>query len=437
MLTKMDKKVLIVTYYWPPSGGSGVQRWLKFVKYLPEFGWNPIVFIPENPSYTILDESLARDVPPSAEILKFPIWEPYQRFHSFSKLIDKQPQALKPSDIVSGGRASFFRNMSTWIRGNLFIPDPRRFWVRPAVRFLDEFMRYNKIRTVVTTGPPHSMHLIGYRLKKKYPNIRWLADFRDPWSQWGFLDSLRVGSLARRVHQHLEAKVLTTADEVITITPFYAEHFRKLSHRQIRLLTNGFDEDDFKTIRFSGSPVFLIRHIGTINERCDPRPFMAALKALMTRDELFGNKVRLEFIGEVNPVFKAEVIGDTALNKITTFIGPVAHDELISRYGDSSLLLMVLNGYKDAEGYMPGKLFEYIATGIPVLGIGPSDGDAAKLLRETGAGEMVDASSMHGIERVLMLRFQNWNGEPAGKPIGDAAMKYSRRAITGMLTELL
>src|SRR5690606_24179404 len=185
------KKVLIITYYWPPSGGSGVQRWLKFAKYLPSYGWEPHVFTPENPSFGVRDPSLQRDVPPEAEVIHFPIWEPYDFFHRIAAWTGSKKNAGATA-LAPAGSKSFFGKLSTWIRGNFFVPDPRIFWVRPSAKFLPDYLKDNGIQTIITTGPPHSVHLIGLKLKEKLPHLRWLADFRDPWSEWGMWDSLRV-----------------------------------------------------------------------------------------------------------------------------------------------------------------------------------------------------------------------------------------------------
>lgn len=432
----MEKKVLIITYYWPPSGGSGVQRWLKFVKYLPEFGWEPYVFTPENPSFAIRDESLLADVPPSAEVLKLPIWEPYDAFIRLSALTGNPTREVKPTGLAGGG-GSLFQRVTTWIRGNLFIPDPKRFWVKPSARFLTDFVKDNQIGTVVTTGPPHSIHLIGYRLKKNVPSLRWVADFRDPWSEWGLLDSLRAGGLARGIHRQMEAKVLKLADELITITPFYVRQFSALASRHVHLITNGFDEDDFSDLEHIPSHRFVIRHVGIVNERCNPRPFMRALRQLAEGNVEFKRHVRLEFIGEVHPRFRADVGGDPLLSGLTDFTPNLPFKALIPRYGDASLLLLVLHGYKDAEGYMPGKLFEYLATGIPVIGIGPVDGDAARLLKESQAGEMIAAGDTAAITHYLLTAFDAWKQGVSRKPMDDAVKKYSRRALTRALTEIL
>lgn len=432
----MEKKVLIITYYWPPSGGSGVQRWLKFVKYLPSFGWKPYVFTPENPSFAIRDESLLKDIPAEASVIHFPIWEPYEAFFKLSGLLGSSKKSAKPTDLVSGEKKSLFQKISTWIRGNFFIPDPRVFWVKPSVKFLLRYLQENDIHTIITTGPPHSVHLIGLKLKQKQPSLKWFADFRDPWSDWGLLDSLMVGKVARGFHKKLEAQVMRTADEVITITPFYVRKFEKLSGRKVQLLTNGFDEDDFKNLVVQKHERFIIRHAGIVNEKCDPRPFMLAVKALAQEHTTFGAAVQIDFVGEVHPDFRAFVLRDDVLKGITTFTATIPHKQLMKCYGESAILLLVLTGYKDGEGFLPGKLFEYLATGLPVLGVGPEHGDAAALLTTTGAGVMIDGEKTSAIETFLLQKFETWQqGNSVAQPTGFT--EYSRRGITKALTELL
>jgi glycosyltransferase involved in cell wall biosynthesis len=430
-----SKKILVITYYWPPSGGSGVQRWLKFVKYLPSFGVKPYVFTPLNPAFAIQDPSLLKDVPAEAEVIHFPIWEPYELFFRMSAAFGKKKSA-KPTDLVRAKHTSPFQKISTWIRGNIFIPDPRVFWVKPSVKFLLRYLETNNIDTIITTGPPHSVHLIGLRLKEKRSTLRWIADFRDPWSDWGLLDSLKVGKIARRLHKKYEAKVLSTADEIITVTPFYAKRFEILSKRKIHLITNGFDEDDFKNVIITRPDKFTIRHIGIVNEKCDPRPFMEALHDLILNDPEFAMNVKLEFVGEVHPDFKHFVQSKDDLNSITGFMGNIPHKELIKIYGSSSLLLLVLTGYKDGEGFLPGKLFEYLATGLPVLGVGPK-GDAGNVLAESGVGIMLEGDDHIEIINILKMHFQVWKDSIVNIKPSNNVNKYSRRNVTRQLSELL
>lgn len=429
-------KVLIITYYWPPSGGSGVQRWLKFVKYLPSFGWEPHVFTPENPSFAVQDPSLEKDVPPEAEVMRLPIWEPYDIFFRLSGLMGSRKQAT-PTSLVAAKNKSFFQKVSTWIRGNFFIPDPRRFWIRPSVSFLSDYIQRNQITVIITTGPPHSIHLIGLRLKKRYPHVKWLADFRDPWTEWGMWDSLMVSNAVRRLHKRMENNVLSKADEVITITPFYVRRFEALSGRRVRLLTNGYDEDDFRNMVSTRSEKFTMRHVGIVNEKCDPRPFMKALEAEMSSNRSFAADVRLEFIGEVHPDFKRFVFDHAGLNSVTSFIGNIPHDQLMALYGSSSLLLLILTGYKDAEGFLPGKLFEYFATGLPVLGVGPVSGDAALMIKDTRAGVMIASDDEAGIRTALRETYGKWKDNDHARPDHNHVRHLSRKEITGTLSRIL
>lgn len=425
---ELKEKVLVITYYWPPSGGSGVQRWLKFVKYLPSFGWKPYVFTPRNPSFSIKDESLLKDVPPEAVIIPTSIWEPYSIFNRLSR--------EKTNSANSTPRpTSFFKKISIWIRGNIFVPDPRVFWVRPSVRFLNQFLATNHISTIITTGPPHSVHLIGLGLKKKNPSLKWIADFRDPWSEWFFLETIKVGRLARYIHNRLEKKVLQRATRVLTITPFYVKQFERLGNRSVDLLTNGFDEDDFRDFTVKRPEKFVIRHVGTVVDRCEIIPFMDTIATLCKSHLDFAEDIQIDFVGEVNSTFKNYIENHPFLKTITTFTPTVPHKQVINAYSSSSLLLLVLIGYKDAEGYMPGKLFEYIATGLPILGLGPEKGDAASLLERTNQGRMIDSINTNHIVDQLLGEYQNWKNNPSIEKVSQPLL--TRRELTKQLSELL
>lgn len=426
-------KVLIVTYYWPPSGGSGVQRWLKFVKYLPSFGWHPYVYTPENPSVEIRDDSLLKDVPPEAEVLRLPIWEPYSLFRKVSGLFGGK--APRQTDMVTTGKKSVMQGFTSWIRGNLFVPDARVFWVKPSVQFLSDFLKSNDIRTIVTTGPPHSMHLIGLKLKKSDPSLRWIVDLRDPWSEWDLLDTLSLTGWARRQHQKLEREVLQRADEVITIAPYHVRRFEKLGGRKVTLITNGFDEDDFRGIERKRTSKFTIRHIGMVDELRDPRPFMEALKRMISEAPKMSEKLVMEFIGSVNSGFRNFVEADGVLASITRFRDPLPHAELVRLYGETDIQLLILAHTGLAPGNLPGKFFEYLASGNFIVGIGPVEGDAADIMRSTHAGEMIDRSSQEAIIRLLLQRITQWS-EGTEVRNGDVSA-FSRRNLTRQLSGLM
>lgn len=425
------KKILIVTYYWPPSGGSGVQRWLKFVKYLQREGWEVMVLTPENPSFTMQDPSLLKDVPDSVEVLRLPIWEPYQLFGFIVRLAGKK--SVAQTDFITTGKKSLFQRVSSWIRGNLFIPDARIFWVKPASTFLNDLIRSNGIEKVITTGPPHSIHLIGLRLKEKNPHIKWVADFRDPWSEWDLLDTLSLSGWARRRHQKLERKVLQLADRVITIAPYHVRRFEALGDRPVDLITNGFDEDDFKGIQKIRNDQFVIRHIGVVDELRDPRPAMVAIKNLLTANSHL--KYKVEFVGQVNAAFREWIAADEVLAPITQFVSYVPHKELLAIYSSTDLQLLVLAHTAIAPGNLPGKFFEYLASRNPILAVGPPDGDASDVLQQTGAGKIFERSDVKGMQQFLERSYEDWNNKTQSTSSGVGL--YSRKNLTQQLIMLL
>jgi glycosyltransferase involved in cell wall biosynthesis len=429
----MNNKVLIITYYWPPSGGSGVQRWLKFVKYLPQLGWEPFVFTPENPSVELKDDSLLADVPPEAEVIRLPIWEPYSFYARLTGLI--RGKKIASADYVSTGKKSVVQTLAAFIRGNFFIPDPKIFWKRPAVRFLHDFIQHNHIRTIITTGPPHSMHLIGMELKKKNPSLKWVADFRDPWSRWDLLDTLHLTSLARARHRHLEQRVIAIADCVLTVTPHYVNWFKEAGARKTVLITNGYDEDDFQGLDYSKGNRFTVRHLGVVDELRDPLPFMLAAREAVNENEELSTVLTIEFVGQVNSAFRTWVEADGVLKKITVFRNPVPHSRLVEVYNQTDVLLLVLANSAIAAGNIPGKLFEYLGAKRPVLGIGPEQGDAAVIIRNAKAGVVIERNNSQAIKEQLLGLYSIWKNNTGTAGVGIES--YSRKSLTANLVALL
>jgi hypothetical protein len=396
-------------------------------------GWEPYVFTPENPSFTIQDESLEKDVPNTVEVIKFPIWEPYHLFFKIQRLFGKKE--VKQSDFISTGKKSFFQSVSSWIRGNFFIPDARVFWVKPSVTFLTDFIQSNHIEKIITTGPPHSIHLIGQGLKKKMPHIMWVADFRDPWSEWDLLDTLSLTSWARAKHRRLEHEVLSQADKVITIAPYHVKRLAFLGNRQVDLITNGFDEEDFDKIEHVRNEKFTIRHIGVVDELRDPRPVMNALKGMLLGNQILADTIAVEFIGNVNSAFKSFVEQDNVLSQITRFISQVPHSELLEIYAQTDLQMLVLAHTAIAPGNLPGKFFEYLASGNPILAIGPVDGDAAGVLKETNAGVIHERDNEEDIKSSLQTFYSDWEANKINAERNIS--KYTRRELTKQLVKLL
>jgi hypothetical protein len=421
------KRVLIITYYWPPSAGSGVQRWLKFSKYLPEFGWQPVIFTPENPDFALQDQSLSKEVDQHTEVLKFPIWEPYQLFRSL-----KKHQPKDTASILEYKDPGWLDQFAVWLRGNFLIPDPRLFWIKPSVNFLTGICKQNEFKAVITTGPPHSMHLIGRELKRK-TGIPWLADFRDPWSNWEFLDTLKLSKWARRIHRKLEASVFKEADRLVTISPTFKNEMERIGAKNVQVVLNGYDPADIPAALSTTdlqSPVLEIVYSGVIDGIRDPFPLLKALKTVFGHTT---DKVRLTFVGRVNESIKHLVANDIWFNTHVDLPGYVSHKEVFSYYERSQILLLILTNTKNAKGNIPGKLFEYMATGREILALGDPQGDAAQIIASSEAGQVFAHDDEAGLVQFLRGFLKEGKSKLAKRDI----QMYSRKNITQQLALLL
>jgi glycosyltransferase involved in cell wall biosynthesis len=354
----LTKRVLIITYYWPPSGGGGVMRWLKMSKYLPEWGWQPVIYTPENPDPTITDASLLQEVHPACEIVRLPIWEPYDFYR---KLTGKKKSArFKAGYIAEASHGNWKDRLSVFLRGNLLIPDPRVFWIRPSVRFLKKYLSNHPVDLIITTGPPHSMHLIGLGLKKHFPAVPWLADFRDPWTEIDFYHHLKLTWLADKIHRYLEKKVLQGADVVTTVSPYLKKTTEVLSGRKVEVIYNGFDPADFNFNPEPPGTNFTISHYGAFNLDRNPAALWKALGKLKSQNQGFGKLLRIQLIGQTDNSI-LEDIGRENLTENLVLHKHMPHREGLALIAQSALLLLPLNNAPTARGILPGKMYEYIA----------------------------------------------------------------------------
>ena len=280
------KKALIITYYWPPAGGAGVQRWLKFVKYFRDFGIEPIIYTIEKPNYPINDESLLNDIPEGIETLKQPIWEPNNLFSVFGKKKTESAGFLNPNP-------SIFGKLLQYIRANYFIPDARKFWIKPSVNYLKKYLQENKVDVVITTGPPHSMHLIGLNLKKQL-NIKWIADFRDPWTEIDYFHQLPLTKASIQKHHSLEKEVLRNADTVLVVGNTMRENYSEFNDNVVTV-TNGFDSVvDEGNVELDSK--FTITHIGLMNSDRNPNMLWDVLSEIMNDYKDFSIDFKLKSI---------------------------------------------------------------------------------------------------------------------------------------------
>ena len=440
------KRLLIITYYWPPTGGSGVQRWVKFSKYLPEQGWQPVIYTPENPEQLARDESLLADVPACAEVLKTRILEPY----SIYRRLTGSKGEVNP---VNAQKKSWKQRLSLWIRGNCFVPDPRVSWVRPSVRFLKKYLAEHPVDAVVTTGPPQSVHLIGRGLKRAL-GVHWIADFRDPWTEMFYYKHLGLGPAADRRHHRLEQSVLDEADTVISVSPPVRDDFQAKTKTPVVLITNGFDEEDFaaeeggrgsaaaEPFTREGSGVseaqhdsgaaaaagqpFRLVHTGLFAADGNPLSLWNALARRCEADPAFRERLEIRLAGKVDAAV-TDAIRARGLGPNLVDLGYLPHDETVREQRAADILLLPLRQEPEYAKVLPGKIFEYLAARRPVLGIGQPDSAAARILRDAGAGDMFDWD-----EQDALLAFLDAE-HPQTTDIG----KYSRRALTAQLTRIL
>jgi len=428
----MKRRVLIISYYWPPSGGAGVQRWLKFVKYLRAFGWEPVIYTPENPEFPSLDKSLAKDIPEGIEIVRTPIWEPYS---FYKKLIgaDKN-ERINAGFLSEKKRPGFAEKFSIWLRGNFFIPDARKFWIQPSVRFLLKYLEKNPVDAIVSTGPPHSMHMIALGLKKK-TGLPWLADFRDPWTNIDFYHELMLTGWADKKHHNQEMSVLQQADELVVISRSMKSDFLKIHNRDYSVITNGYDEEDVLASGIEPDQKFTISHIGTMVKTRNPEALWQALKAEVTENPEFAKNLEIKLVGSVDYTV-GESLEKAGLSQYVNKVSYLPHNEVVKVQQQSQVLLLLINDTPNAKVILPGKFFEYMASRRPILCIGPKDGDAAQVIADTNSGYIVDKDDAAGIQQTLKQLFAHYktgNTKMESKGID----RYSRQQLTADLVERL
>jgi hypothetical protein len=422
------KKVLVITYYWPPAGGPGVQRWLKFVKYFRDFGIEPVVYIPENPQYPMLDDSFLTEIPADIKIYQQSIFEPYRLAGVFSKRKTKRIS----SGIIQSKNQSFLEKILLWIRGNLFIPDARKYWVKPSVRFLEKVLKEEQIDTIITTGPPHSVHLIGEQLKTKH-HIQWIADFRDPWTSIGYHKKLKLTSASKKKHKELESLVLNRADKIVVTSNTTKVEFEQLTRTPIKVITNGFDSKRKKGGALDAE--FTISHIGSMLSGRNPINLWKVLAELVTENKVFAKSLKLQFIGVVSQEVLAS-LKDFGLFDFYERIGYVSHSEALLFQQRSQVLLLAEIDSEETKGIIPGKLFEYMAAQRPILGIGPKDWEVATIVTQTNTGVVFDHKTTSQLKDVLLKWFASYQLEELAVE-SSTINQYGRKELTGTLAEFI
>lgn len=420
----MQKKLLIITYYWPPSAGGGVQRWLKFAKYLPDNGWTPIIYTPENPDYGLMDESMDQDIAADLTVLKTPIWEPY----GLAKIFRKSKKGISNAGKVDN--KGLKNKLLSWIRGNLFIPDPRKFWVKPSTRYLTEHLKTHPVDAIVTTGPPHSMHLIGLALKKEL-GLPWIVDIRDPWSGFDMLDKYHVSRANRHKYAAMEKEVLTRCDKVLATSPSMPDLLQPFDHEKFECITNGYDNDDFPSIPSTPPSTTTIYHAGLLNELRNPTHFWSALASMAERRKA----LHLHLAGVVESSVQADLLAHSALKDKVTLQGYKPHEEVLLDYQKAAYLLLLVNNTANAKVNIPGKTFEYLATGKPIICISDKEADVVKILSDL---DHVLVLSYDESAELIQDKLTTFMAKDFSSVTGAKDMKkYSRSELTARLVRAL
>ncbi len=432
MINRHLKKVLIITYYWPPGGSAGVQRWLKITKYLRTFGWEPVIYTPSNPEFPVLDPSLEKDVPENITIIKQPIWEPYDLYRKV--LRKKKNESVNQGFISREKKPSALEKFSIWIRGNFFIPDARKFWVKPSIEFLSTYLKENPVDAMISNGPPHSMHLIARGLQESL-RIPWIADFRDPWTQIDFYDQLMLTKSANNKHKKLELSVLAHADKVTTVTWSWAEGLESLCDRKVEVILNGFDADDFIETQEQMLDGFLFHHIGALNKDRNPHVFWEALKEICETDPAFKRDLKIQLTGNTDYA----VIESLKKNKLfdhLILVDYLPHAEVVRLLLRSPVLLLPLNDTPNIAGIVPGKIYEYLAAKRPIFSIGKPDGDTARILHATNAGVIVDFKNKDAMKVEILKLYRQYQ---SGKLNIDSRQvdQFSRKGSAEKFAKLL
>lgn len=428
------RRVLIITYYWPPSGGSGVQRWLKMSKYLPENGWQPVIYTTEDAEYPVEDKSLEKDVAHETEVIRRPIVEPYRFYKRFLGL--QKGEKVKAGFINEGAtKSSWKESISLWIRGNFFIPDARRWWIKPSVKYLKNYLKEHPVDAIISTGPPHSMHLIARALHKKL-NIPWVADFRDPWTDVFYFDSLKLSKCSIRKHKKLENQVITQADGVVAVSWHGADDMKKLGAKNVEVVTNGYDEEcGQKTSQVIDNKQFTVSYTGVLLPN-ESFVIWDAFKELCDENVDFAKALKINLIGHIDTSVK-KYISDKGLNEKVSNIEYMQHSQVIEYQCKSDLLLLLIPRAKKAECILTGKLFEYLAAGRPILSIGPTEGDAAKVLSETCCGATADYDDKARMKEIILDYFNKRIDNQLIIGNREEVAKYSRRNLTKDYVSLL
>lgn len=416
-----------------------MQRWLKFAKYLPSLGYETHVYTPENPDFAVLDANLEKEIPSEVKVIKRPIKEPYVYYRA---LLGKKNTAGTNFGFTNSNKKSFAQQFAIWVRSNLFIPDARKWWVKPSIKFLKNYIVENNIDTVITTGPPQSMHLIGLGLKNEFQDqIKWIADFRDPWTRIYTNQELMISGFAQRRLEKLEKEVLQKCDKLVTVSDYLKQEFEALGAKgKSHVIYNGFDEDDYRkedslAIEKDDNKKFVISYIGLFPALSNPSELWKSLKQMIAINPSFKEDLKIVLVGNIDN----SVVVDLQENDLIQFVelkGIVSHQEAVAFQKASKLLLLCIPNVSNSKGILTGKLFEYLASEKPIIAFGDEEGDVAQILKETDAGKLFSYQENEGISTFIFKTYESFKNNEV-LVSNKVYEKFSRLALTKQLVKNL
>lgn len=391
------KHILLITYYWPPAGGPGVHRWLRFSKYFYENGYQLHVYCPKDAAWPIIDPELEKQVDSNIIEVRNSIFEPH-------KFLGKKNNPNVGGGLTQSNKSSFVQKAIIWIRGNLFIPDARVFWIKPSTRFLKAYLKeHPEIKTVISTGPPHSLHVIALKLKAKL-NFKWIADFRDPWTEIDFYEDLNIGKWADSKQKSLEKACLQKADEVITVSKSCAEGLERIGGREVKVITNGYDFPEFDSNKIDLDSKFSIAHFGSMPASRNPEVVWKALSELVSENEELKKNLAVKLFGPVDySIF--ESLKANGLEKFVSHVEMLKHSESIEAQRKVQLLLLVANNTGNIKGILTGKFFEYLGAKRPILAVGEKISDLEDAVNNTNCGKFFDYEEVEACYKYLAESF--------------------------------
>ena len=398
---------------------------MKFVKYLPEYNIKPILYVPENPNYPIYDYSLNDEVSEKLEIIKNPITE-------ISNIISnsKSLNLIRSGNIPNPKEQSLFQRLLFFIRGNLFIPDMKILWKNKSIDFIENYLSKTKIDVVITTGPPHSLHLIGYELKKRL-NIKWISDFRDPWVNLNYLNRFHLLPSVKRRHKKLRDKVLINSNSVIVTSEKLKKLYKEIAPNIFKI-TNGYDYE-YSTVNIDSK--FSISHIGSLYPERNPKYLWDIIDEICINNEEFRSNLQINFIGNTSEKI-IKYLSNKTFKSCVKFFDYVDYKRAIEFMCSSQILLMVEVNDNDSSYAIPGKLFDYLNSKRPIIAIGPDRSEVNQILYDTNAGKFFNYNESIN----LKLHIENlYNQYEMGSISYDAKniSIYRRKNLTEELSKII